>query len=91
MSRRDEMCDDWISVREEKGPEALLQARVGRGAPPVLTHVLVPARHNEGLDEPLSPVGVAVEGPAHGPVRRRARPTRRRAIWKASSDWGRTS
>ena len=41
--------------------QALLQAGVGHGSPLVLTHVLLPARHDEHLDEALRCLGVAVD------------------------------
>jgi len=60
VSWRNEVIDLRVGAGNEELPEVLLQPRVGRGPSLVLTHVLVPARHDEGFDEPLRPVGVAV-------------------------------
>ncbi len=48
MSWRNEVIDLRVDAGNEEVPKVLLQPRVGSSAPLMLTHVLVPARHDEG-------------------------------------------
>ncbi len=50
----------------KEGSQVILQGGVAHGAALVLTHVFLPAGHDEHLDEALRRRGIAIDGPAHG-------------------------